>query len=101
MCFLFGFFAAPQQKKHTSHQDFLQRPPAFSSLLRDLGLIESEERTAADAVAEARIWFLKLLAGPSQDFWFLEVKQFAPENKPGPKRKVIFQPLFAGGYVKL
>jgi len=34
-------------------QDFLQRPPAFSSLLRDLGLIESEERAAADAVAEA------------------------------------------------
>jgi len=53
--FFVGFFAAPQQKKHTSHQDFLQRPPAFSSLLRDLGLIESEERAAADAVAEARI----------------------------------------------
>ena len=59
-------------------QDFLQRPPAFSSLLRDLGLIESEERAAADAVAEAGIWFLKLLGGPSQDFWFLEAKQFAP-----------------------
>ena len=42
--------AVPQQKKH---QDFLQRPPAFSSLLRDLGLIESEVR--ADAVAEAGI----------------------------------------------
>lgn len=50
-CWVFRRAAA----KKTLAQDFLQRPPAFSSLLRDLGLIESEVRTAADAVAEARI----------------------------------------------
>ncbi|CAK8987654.1 unnamed protein product [Durusdinium trenchii] len=33
-------------------QEFLQRPPAFSSMLRDAGLIDSEIREAADVAAE-------------------------------------------------